>query len=166
MPFKVKKRGGIPQKCSTELGALEMMRCGQLHTEQPEPRVGIFWLLDGRVIIDSTPLSMTEHYGTALTHPASHIDHWTSLQRNREVPGELEYEMPPRGRVVYDQRERRFHLYADRCILRRRDVGAGIMEAMHLPDDTALATDDHYRCFRCLQEIFNREEGRDEPSTE
>jgi hypothetical protein len=35
----------------------------------PEPRVGIFWLLDGKVIIDSTPLSMAEPYGTALTHP-------------------------------------------------------------------------------------------------
>jgi hypothetical protein len=29
-------------------------------------------------------------------------------------------------------------------------VVAEIMEAMHLPDDTVLATDAHYRCFRCL----------------
>jgi len=118
------------------------------------------------VIAKQERVRLAEPYGAALTHPASHIDHWIRLQRNGEVSKAMEYEEQPRGRVVYDGREQRFHLMADRCILRRRDVVAGIMEAMHLPDDTTLATDDHYRCFWCLQQIFNRERQHDEPDAE
>jgi hypothetical protein len=127
-----------------------MPGCGQPITKQPEPRVGIFWFIDGKLILDSTPLSMAEPYGTALTHPTSHIDYWERLQRKGVVPVDCEYEEPARGRVVYDGREQKYSLMADRCILGRRDVVAEIMEAMHLPEDTALSTDDHYRCYRCL----------------
>lgn len=118
--------------------------------QQPEPHVGIFWFFDNKLILNSSPLSMAEPYGTALGHTTSHIDHWTRLQCNRTVPADTEYDEPPRGRVVFDGREQRFHLMADKCILGRRDVVAGIMEAMHLPDDTKVSTDSHYRCPRCL----------------
>ena len=50
------EKGGIPQKCGTALGVLVMMRCGQLHTEQPEPRDDIFWLVGKRLITDTTPI--------------------------------------------------------------------------------------------------------------
>lgn len=116
-----------------------------------EPSVGIFWLLDGKLIIDATPLSKAELYGSALGHPTSHIDHWKRLQRTRTVPAEIEYEEPPRGRVVYDQREERFHLLADRCILSWRNAVAGIIEAMHLPPSkTTEGRDEQYRCSTCL----------------
>jgi hypothetical protein len=36
-----------------------------------EPRVGIFWLIDGKPLIDSTPLGEAEPYGDHLTHPRS-----------------------------------------------------------------------------------------------
>lgn len=117
----------------------------------PEPHVGIFWLFDGELIIDSTPLSKAEAYGTALTHPTGHIDYWTRLQRTGAVPAEVEYEEPPRGRVVFDQREQSFHLLADKCILSRRDAVTGIMEAMQLPPNkTTEGRDEHYRCSTCL----------------
>ncbi len=120
----------------------------------PEPSVGIFWLFRDRLILDATPLSKAELYGSALGHPTSHIDHWTRLQRTRAVPAEIEYEEPPRGRVVYDQREQRFHLLADKCILGRRDAVTRIMEAMHLPPDkTTEGRDEHYRCFECLYPV-------------
>jgi len=34
-----------------------------------ESRVGIFWLLNGKLLIDSTPLDEAERYGDFLTHP-------------------------------------------------------------------------------------------------
>jgi len=120
----------------------------------PEPSVGIFWFFDGKIIIDSTPLSTAEPYGTALTHPTSHIDYWTWLQQTGVVPTEVEYEEPPRGRVVYDGRERCYHLLADKCILSRRDVIGQIMAAMNLsPDKTAEGRDEHYRCYKCLYPV-------------
>lgn len=117
----------------------------------PEPCVGIFWLFRGRTIIDSTPLSMAEPYAAALTHPTAHIDYWDGLRRTGEVPAEVEYEEPPRGRVAFDTREQRFHLYADKCILSRREVVREIMDAMHLPPGkTSEGRDGHYRCPKCL----------------
>jgi hypothetical protein len=37
--------------------------------------VGIFWLVNGKMVIDSTPLSEAEPYGDHRDHPRSHIDH-------------------------------------------------------------------------------------------
>lgn len=120
----------------------------------PEPNVGIFWFFRDRIIVDSTPLSNAEPFGNALGHPTGHIDYWTRLQQTGAVPAEVEYEEPPRGRVVFDQREQRFHLLADKCILGRRDVVAGIMKAMHLPPGkTTEGRDEHYRCFECLYPV-------------
>jgi hypothetical protein len=122
----------------------------------PEPHVGIFWLLDGKLIIDDTPLSMAEPYGTALTHPASHIDHWMRLQHTGAVPADVEYEEPPRGRVVFDRRDQRFHLMADKCILGRRDVIEQIKAVMNLPQGkTSEGRDEHYRCFDCLYPVVD-----------
>ena len=120
----------------------------------PEPHVGIFWFFRDRLILDATSLSKAEPYGSALGHPTGHIDYWARLQQTGAVPAEVEYEEPPRGRVVYDQREQRFHLLADKCILGRRDVVTGIMEAMHLPPNkTTVGRDEHYRCFECLYPV-------------
>jgi hypothetical protein len=72
---------------------------------------------------------------------------------------ELEYEEPPRGRVVYDANEKRFTLLADKCILRDRRIVREIISAMNLPVGTATATDHHYRCHTCL--YGKDEEGED-----
>jgi hypothetical protein len=128
--------------------------------KQPEmePRVGIFWLFDGTLIIDSTPLSKAEPYGDSLGHATGHIDHWALLQQSGAVPSEVEYEEPPRGRVVYDKREAQFYLLADECILGRPEVVQKIMQALHLPKNAQLGTDAHYRCFKCVHGEGNEDD--------
>jgi hypothetical protein len=125
-----------------------------LKSEQLESRVGIFWLVGERLILDASPLSEAAPYGDCLDHPTSHEDFWTAQQRLGAVPREMEYEESPRGRVVYNRGTKRFALYADRCILKRKSVIAKILEAMHLPtsqtDVTTDGPDGHYRCSRCL----------------
>jgi len=37
-----------------------------------ESRVGIFWLANGKLLIDSTPLDEAERYGDFVTHPRGH----------------------------------------------------------------------------------------------
>jgi hypothetical protein len=120
-------------------------------SDTQEPCVGIFWFFDGRLLVDSTPVSEAEPYGTAMTHATSHIDYWERLQRTGRVPSDVPYEEPARGRIVYDGREQRFRLLADQCILVRRDVVRAIMKAMRLPPGkTTEGRDEHYRCFGCL----------------
>lgn len=116
-----------------------------------EPMVGIFWLFSRRLVIDSTPLSEAEPYGECLTHPRGHLRYWTMLQQSGQVPIDVEYEWPPRGRVLFDQRRDRFVLLADRCILNRSPLVKQIMARMHLPPEkTDVDADSHYRCSRCL----------------
>jgi hypothetical protein len=129
----------------------------------PEPQVGIFWFFRDRIIVDSTPLSKAEPYGNALGHTISHIDFWTLQQRKGAVPAEVEYEEPPRGRVVFDRQEKRFHLMADKCILGRRDVVGRLMAAMNLPPGkTTEGRDEHYRCHECLYPVTDDDEDDDD----
>jgi hypothetical protein len=115
------------------------------------PHVGIFWLLNGKLVFDSTPLGEAEPYGGHLTHPRSHIAVWGQWRLGGRVPGESEYEEFPRGRVMFNTKTQRFTLLADRCILRDKDMVSRVMSELHLPSkNTHKGTDAHYRCSACL----------------
>ncbi len=117
--------------------------------------VGIFWLVGDRLILDTSPLSEAEPFGDCLGHKTSHIDYWMAQQLLGTVPHDIEYEEPPRGRVVFNRKTQRFALNADRCILKRKSVIDRILNAMRLPtNQTDVGTDGHfghYRCFKCLE---------------
>ncbi len=123
--------------------------------DSKQPLVGIFWWFRGKLMIDASPVSEAEPYGDCLTHRNSHIDYWTQQQRLGVVPKEIEYEEPPRGRVVFNMKTERFKVYADRCILAKKAVVNQIKRAMHLPNGGTDVTTDghhgHYRCHRCLE---------------
>jgi len=123
-----------------------------------EARLGIFWLVDGKLIIDSAPLSECEKYGDHLTHPRGHNDVWERWQQVGKTPVETEYEEYARGRVMCDTKTKRFTLLADTCILKRKDLIAAIKNELHLPKQTSLGTDPHYRCFHSLHGNANEEE--------
>jgi len=112
--------------------------------------LGIFWLVDGKLLIDSTPLGNCEKYGDHLNYPGSHIAVWEQWVQVGKVPAESQYEEYARGRVMCDMKSKRFTLLADRCILRRKDLIAEIKKQLCLPTQTSVGTDQHYRCFRCL----------------
>ena len=61
----------------------------------PELHVGIFWLVDGTLLTDSTPLDQAEPYRDHLTHPRSHIDAWDGWQKLGKAPVDVPYEEPP-----------------------------------------------------------------------
>ena len=118
---------------------------------KPESRVGIFWIFGGEVILDTTPVSEAEPYGEARGHPLGHLEHWTELQRTGAVFREFEYDDLPRGRVVYFPMRREFVLYADPCILQRKNFVRRIMAQMNLPHNrTRISSDEHYQCLYCL----------------
>jgi hypothetical protein len=133
---------------------------GRRKTPKPviEPRLGIFWLVDGKLLIDDVPLSECEQYGDHLNHPGSHIRVWEHWQKVGKVPAETEYEEYARGRVICDMKTKRFTLLADKCILKRKDLIAEIKKGLCLPKQTSLGTDPHYRCFHCLHGNADEEE--------
>ena len=103
-----------------------------------------------RLIIDTTALSEAGKYGDFKIYDGDHVTLWAEMERRGEVPPGSDYEEHPRGRVNFNTKTQRFNLFLDRCILRKKDVEKRLMRLMHLPDDTALSADDHYRCFQCL----------------
>jgi hypothetical protein len=130
-------------------------RCG------PEPRVGIFWLVEGTLLTDSTQIKQAELYGDHLTHPESHIEVWEVWQKLGKVPGDVPYEEPPRGRVMFSRKTGEFVLLADKCILERKSVVAEITRAFALPEDLTIGRDSHYRCSNCLYGIDTEEDSDD-----
>jgi hypothetical protein len=118
--------------------------------ESTEPAVGIFWLFEGRLVIDAIPVSQAEPYGDNLTYPESHFNFWTGRQQSGTIPLDVEYDEVPRGRIVYQAKQEHFTLYADKCILKRQDVVQAIMARLNLPAaQTSLSEDLHYRCQDC-----------------
>ena len=65
------------------------------------------------------PVSYEARWGQQL-NVLGHADYWQQLRRSGAVPGEVEYDEPPRGRVVYDTIGRKYLLYADSCILSKK----------------------------------------------
>jgi hypothetical protein len=124
---------------------------GKASGQRLEPRVGIFWLVNDRLLTDTTPLNEAESYGNHLGHPRSHIDVWKRYQQIGKAPLDSEYEEFPRGRVVYDTKTSRFTLLADACILKEKGLVAHIKKEMRLSRNTKVGKDSHYRCFGCLR---------------
>jgi hypothetical protein len=133
-------------------------KSGKVAKPATEPRLGIFWLVRDKLLIESAPVSACELYGDHLNYPSSHIRVWEHLQQIGKAPVESEYEEYARGRVMCDMKTKRFTLLADRCILKRKDLIVQIKKELHLPMQTSLDTDPHYRCFTCLHRIEDDEE--------
>jgi hypothetical protein len=120
-------------------------------TKPTAPKVGIIYLVGGKLLIDSTPLAQAGSYGNSAIHERDHISYWAELVQSGRVPNS-EYEEFPRGRVAFDTKSGKFRLLADKCILSRKGVVSKILSGMNLPPkDTETGTDSHYRCFRCLR---------------
>jgi hypothetical protein len=119
----------------------------------PEPMVGIFWLFKGDLIFDVTPVSAAEPYGDCVGHAKSHIAFWSELQHARAIPWDVEYEDPPRGRVVHNVRTDQYIVYADKCIREKPAVVRRIIRDFSLPNElTVVSGGVHYRCRACLYE--------------
>lgn len=125
----------------------------------PVPSVGIFWGVPegGRTVLvtDRTPLSEAETYGDCLTHPRGHHEVWEAWRRlgatalrRRGLPPVIashEYEVFPRGRVVFMRGHGLFTLYADRR-LQRPETIAELVELFALAGQRhAMRSDAHYR---------------------
>lgn len=125
--------------------------------------VGIFWLKpDGRVLMDGTPLRESEKYGELVIFGGTHTRLWDTFRRNGIVPGDVDYDEWPRGRVSYDPKKRKFHLFADPCIMKDKAAISKIMNDFKLPSSqTKLERDEHYRCPDCMRLVTKEEEEAD-----
>lgn len=119
------------------------------------PAVGIFWRVDGVLVIDRSTLDAAEPYGDCITHAAGHYERWQEWQA-RGIAGlaatghpnsifSSEYDQWPRGRIVYETPARRFVLYADRRLQKPGIIDA-LKAAFGLDQaEVIVRIDAHYR---------------------
>jgi hypothetical protein len=114
------------------------------------PQVGIFYVIDGALSLDCTPMLEAEDYGDFKTHPNGHVEWWPKVVRRLHLWPPRSYDYYPRGRVNYARQEGRYRLYLDRCLLKERIMVEAILQHMHLADQAVeICTDEHYQCAGC-----------------
>jgi hypothetical protein len=69
------------------------------------PEVGIFWLIDNKLMADSIPWWQADVNGRYYSGKNNHATFWTTLQRLMPRWKGKEYTDFPRGRVLFDSVE-------------------------------------------------------------
>ncbi|MBQ9544888.1 MAG: hypothetical protein IJV00_07165 [Clostridia bacterium] len=108
--------------------------------------IGPFFYVRRKLIYHALPLSECREQADKLDNPYGHDRLWEDHFRGGDY---INY---PRGRVVWDRTNCRAIIYIDRCIDKPAIV-AKIAEAFGLTDFVT-AYDDHYRCRRCVGDLF------------
>jgi hypothetical protein len=67
-----------------------------------QPEVGIFFLVEDRLLVESVPLDEAVGYGDFKIVEGSHSNYWDKLLEAGQVAGE--YDEWPRARVAFDAR--------------------------------------------------------------
>lgn len=115
------------------------------------PKVGIFFFVAGKIIMDAVPLEQGEPYGDAIQHN-SHYEFWERLVPKNIAERNLksrDYNAYPRGRVVYFQKQKTFRIYRDACLKPEKEIEKVIAKFELAGEKMELMKDAHYKCEAC-----------------
>jgi len=112
--------------------------------------VGILFVVNDRVLVESSQLSEAELGAEFADHRRGHEAFWSDLQHEGRVPRDQEYVEFPRGRSVFNRLTGHHVLYLDRCIIKRPDLVREIKRRLQLPARVEISRDSHYRCPVCF----------------
>ena len=119
-----------------------------------QPKVGIFFLINGAFLFDLVLLDQGELYGDTIGF-SGHYDFWERIvpqNTTERLFKSHDYDYFPRGRVVYFQKIKRFKLYADSC-MKHADIEK-VVATFELPT-YQIARDEHYQCASCNQDYVD-----------
>lgn len=108
--------------------------------------VGIFWLsLTNKVIKYSLPVGDVKLDHDIRDVPISHFSYWESLNKNTSQYSNLEYTDLRRGRVVYNEKLKKFVIITKKSIVNNQSLKTIILQSFHLkPGLVVWSTDPHY----------------------
>jgi hypothetical protein len=135
--------------CSKQLG--EPRRPAKLAREGKEPRLGVFFFQNGKLLESSKPWSLIPPFAGYRTYGVGLSDFWDSLRRTGKVPQLSSYTSFRRGRVGYNIAAGKFTLFADKCVVADQGQIQAIRKRFRLPPTTRIVADDHYACQECLK---------------
>ena len=109
------------------------------------PEVGIFWLIDKKLVADSIPWRQANISSSFYSGKNDHAAFWTTLQRLVPQWKGNEYTDYPRGRVLFDAMEEVFRVYSSRAIIGSPALRNLILAEFKRPlAATKFAADYHY----------------------
>ena len=78
--------------------------------------VGLFFFINNRVVATKLELNEGEANGGFINHPKSHYEFFIEISNNQLD----DYGHYPRGRVIYDKIHKRFLVYIDKALNKRK----------------------------------------------
>lgn len=115
-----------------------------------ELKVGIFWVVNGELIVDAVPLAKARENGSVIQH-GSHWEYWQKfapVTHEQVLLKSHNLDCYPRGRVVLLADTKRIVVYADRCVWTAK-VLVQIQEAFGISYAFRFNADHHYHCQFC-----------------
>lgn len=102
--------------------------------------VGLFFVVNGKLLLHECPRSAALRYGDFLNDPMSHDEVWRAkYQRLYQV----DFDYYPRGRILYDCVRNVTRIFYDSCAVKEARKLAEEYEAVELMQD------EHYQCHMC-----------------
>jgi hypothetical protein len=119
-----------------------------------ESKIGIFYLINGRIVSETVTVSTIKPSGSVRAYPRQHYELWSELQKRDPDLCDLDCYALPRGRVLYNEKTKKFEILADRHILEKDGLVTRIVEDFHLEKSRVENRgDEHYRCAVCKREL-------------
>jgi hypothetical protein len=101
--------------------------------EAGTPEVGLFYVIEDALWLDSTPVPEARALREVIIQPGNHRSYWTNLRRLIRTLDGVPHDYYPRGRVVFVTTTGRYHLELGPELLTYEPLIRQVMEAMHLP---------------------------------
>ena len=119
-----------------------------------EKLVGIFYLVKGRIIAETAPVSTIKASAGVRIYRRRHYQLWSDLQKKDPDLYDLDCYALPRGSVNYNEDTKEFEITADQHILKEDRFINRIMKDFHLDKSEAeFKEDEHCRCAICKSNL-------------
>ena len=104
--------------------------------------VGLFFVINGKIMLHKSPLADGESYGDFINYPESHDNIWQRVYYRKY---HVDFDYYPRGRIVFNRMTGIYFLYYDPCA---SDV-AEYLRGCYPEGKCVISLDEHYQCHWC-----------------
>ena len=113
-------------------------------------KIGVFWVIDGEKIDGyRESLDCGEDYGDTIQPTFDHFSYWEKLILRYPKLKILEYDDIPRGRVVYNKKEKHFLILSSKEVLENKKLIKAISQFLKLrKSPNSYVWDEHYEINR------------------
>ena len=107
-----------------------------------EARIGLFFVMNGKLLLHTCPLADGELYGDFINYLESHDAVWRRVYYRKY---RVDFDYFPRGRIIFNRATKLYLLYHDPCIANEAEALRG-----RFPEGKCvIGLDEHYQCHKC-----------------